>query len=758
MVWRSIWSFSLSCVVLSVSLIDASWQTEETVVPTDATDDDLISLAASVVPTERQLAHLNRRFIGFVHFGPNTFTGREWGTGLEDPAVFHPTALDTDQWCRTMVAAGMTHVIFTAKHHDGFCLWQTRYEPYQSVRGTAWRDGKGDVLRSLADSCQKFGLSLGVYLSPADLYQLESEGGCYGNQSPQRPHTIPLPSDRPFRDTRTFQRSCDDYNAYFMSQLFELLTEYGPIAEVWFDGANPKPGSGQQYDRGAWFQLVRELAPEAVIFGGPDVRWCGNEAGRTRESEWNVLPMRQPVWVDRTDTDLGSRNAILRPRPTALRYMIAETNTSLRAGWFWRNETEQAVRSPEDVVDMYERAVGGNSVFLLNVPPDARGKFAPRDVACLETVGRLLQETYGSNLAEGATCRAAEVLDEDALSFWQPAGETGHFVLEWAQPQRINRVVLDEATPIHGQRIERYAIDVLRENAWHPVAEGTTVGHRRIARFASIETNQVRVRILQSRARPSIARCAVHYCPPQPLPLTAFRNAEGAVVIAPKRPKDFPWKPHRQGGLAAEVEPIHWTVGVQTPSLTSPRYVAPLDLPWGGPLRARSFAAGRTGPELSTWIGVAPQRLALFQPPGEPTRPRGALSNPGHAIDGNRGSVAFFEGGPSPALSVDLGAVVQFRGVRLVPAENAAEDSSRAFVGRVEFRQGPADTEWRPAGTEVRGENLQNDPSPRTILFAESVQGRYLRWFLDPPSRLALAEFEILVDPAPPTSERNPDR
>jgi alpha-L-fucosidase len=242
----------------------------------EATDqkDDIIFKAAHVVPTARQLAHHKREFVAMICLGPNTFTRKEWGNGMEDPSIFTPEGLDTDQWCRAMKAAGMTLVVFVAKHHDGFCLWQTRYTQ-QGVMSSPWRNGQGDVLRDLSVSCQKFGLKLGVYLSPADLYQIESSEGLYGNLSPYTERVIPRPVEgRPFKDRRTFKFKVDDYNEYFLNQLFELLTEYGPVHEVWFDGAHPKRKGGQTYTYDHWYELIRELAPEAVMFGkGPDVRW-----------------------------------------------------------------------------------------------------------------------------------------------------------------------------------------------------------------------------------------------------------------------------------------------------------------------------------------------------------------------------------------------------------------------------------------------------------------------------------------------------
>ena len=244
----------------------------------------IIQKAAHVVPTDNQLRALEKEFIAFIHFGPNTFTRMEWGTGKEDPSIFDLKTLDTDQWCKAIKAAGMKLVMLTVKHHDGFCLWQTRYTKH-GIMSTGFQDGKGDILRDLSKSCKKYGLKLGVYLSPADLYQIENPEGLYGNGSKKTLRTIPREVEgRPFANKTKFQFVVDDYNEYFMNQLFEILTEYGEVDEVWFDGAHPKQKGGQTYNYKAWQQVIRTLAPHAAIFGKEDIRWCGNEAGRTRRT------------------------------------------------------------------------------------------------------------------------------------------------------------------------------------------------------------------------------------------------------------------------------------------------------------------------------------------------------------------------------------------------------------------------------------------------------------------------------------------
>jgi alpha-L-fucosidase len=495
---------------------------------------ELIRKAVEVRPSARQLAWQQLEFIGFVHFGVNTFTGREWGTGTEDTKIFNPEKLDTDQWCRMMKSAGMKQVILTAKHHDGFCLWQTRYTMH-SVASSNWRDGKGDVLRDLVESCRRYGLKVGVYLSPADLYQIENPAGLYGNLSKYSERVIPrsVPG-RPFKDTRTFKFVVDDYNEYFMNQLFELLTEYGRIHEVWFDGAHPKRKGGQKYTYSYWYELIRTLAPGAVIFGkGPDVRWCGNEAGKARAAEWSVIPIDAPPdkfdWPDMTAQDLGSLDKLkaVLDKGGYLHWYPAETDTSIRHGWFWRDE-QQKVKTTKEILDIWFNCVGGNSVFLLNIPPNSDGLFSQRDCKVLTEVGQYLSETFETNLAAGARAtasatrgkgfEAADALDGDMDTCWMPPDWTTEteLTIMLAGEKTFNVIMFQEQIRGFGQRITKFAVDVQKDGKWQQVAESQTVGYKRICRFTEITAEKVRIRILDSRVCPTISNVGLFDAPLAP--------------------------------------------------------------------------------------------------------------------------------------------------------------------------------------------------------------------------------------------------
>lgn len=692
-------------------------------------DSKLLEMASNVAPAPRQLAYHREEFIGFIHFGPNTFTGREWGSGTEDAKVFAPSEVDTDQWCRVMKDAGMAKVIITVKHHDGYCTWQTRYNDKFSVRRSPWENGKGDVLRLLSKSCGKYGLKLGVYLSPADLYQMESENGLYGNESKPRPTAIPtdpaslttapltartLPAGAP-----GFRYELDDYNRYFMNQLYELLTEYGPIHEVWFDGAHPKTKGGQTYRKDLWFAMIRKLAPEAVIFGGPDIRWCGNEHGGTRADEWNVIPVEAMALsgVDRPAPDIGSDAALLarsyevygkKYDVNFLNYMIAEVDVSIRNGWFWRNNHEQQVRSPDDVFDMYERAVGGNAVLLLNVPPATDGKLAPQDVACMAEVGRRVRATYGADLAAGFTTTAKGIDSTNLDTCWQPDGLSGSFEITLPEARIINRIVLQEAVGKVGQRVKSHAIDAWTGGAWKEISKAGTIGYKRIHRFGDVTTSKFRVRILDSRNTPSIATFAAHYHASPPAAVTIVRNAAGEVALT-----------------AGKGNPtIRYTINSGDPDAGSPLYETPFALPGGGAIRARSIAGGQAGPVARTTFGIVSHGWKVTA----------SSEHPGYeaakAIDGDPATFwhsSWAAGHPEHpiTLTIELPEPLPIRGFTCLPRQDKRVPDG--MVGEWEIETSADGKTWREIETAQFG-NLLNDPSQRTHIFAHPQTTRWLRF------------------------------
>jgi alpha-L-fucosidase len=496
-------------VALSLSLSSAVAQNVR-LSPADSLE-AVVAKAADVRPTPRQIAWQRDEFSAFIHFGMNTFTGREWGDGTEDPRQFNPTELDAGQWVRAAKAAGVTRMILTAKHHDGFCLWPTEYTEH-CVRNSPWRDGQGDVVGEFVEACRAEGMHYGIYISPWDRHE-------------------PTYGDSP------------KYNQFFLNQLREVLTTYPGIVEVWFDGACAEGPNGkrQEYDWRAYWKLIRELAPEAVItVRGPDVRWCGNEGGHSRQSEWSVIPMPgdDQSWEASDETlsgytqdihgdDLGSRDALMRSRRdrSVLAWYPAQVNTSIRPGWFYHEHEDARVRSLEDLIGVYYGSVGGNAQFLLNIPPDRRGLFQENDVARLKQFGEVHRATFARNLAEGAKLTAeaedgasvgdvASLLDEDLDTFWTttdgPASAT--LTAELTEPVQANCLSLQEHIA-SGQRVEAFEVEIFANGKWRPAVRSTVIGFKRLVRFDEATISRIRIRFTQFRVRPTLASLGLYFAP-----------------------------------------------------------------------------------------------------------------------------------------------------------------------------------------------------------------------------------------------------
>lgn len=680
----------------------------------------IVEKATRVIPTKNQIEALRHEFTAFIHFGPNTFTRVEWGSGKEDPKVFALEELDTDQWCAAMKSAGMKMVILTVKHHDGFVLWQSRYTDH-GIMSTTFREGKGDVLKDLSASCKKYDLKLGVYLSPADLYQIEHTKGVYGNLSPYTKRTIPkaVPG-RPFSNNTSFEFEVDDYNEYFLNQLFELLTEYGPIHEVWFDGAHPKRKGNQQYNYVAWKKLIRTLAPKAVIFGKEDIRWCGNESGATRDTEWNVIPYQSnpdtmSIFPDLTQRDLGAREQLYGAK--YLHYQPAETNTSIREGWFYRDDTRQRVRSADDVFDIYERSVGGNSIFLLNIPPNREGLFSSTDVNVLQEVGTRIAETYGTDLLHKAM-GYRQVLDGKPNTYKFFDKETGEIVLTTPRPITVNRIVVQESVSTHGERAEKHAIDVWRDGRWEEVAVSTNIGYKRILRFPEVTTTKIRLRILESRMPPAVSHVSAHYYRIRPPQLAVAQGIDGRVSISAKK-HQFGWKPHHQDAtknLNMGYE-IYYTLDGSDPGIHSQRYTQPFYAEQKL-VKAVTVYKGEQGTTETEQVGITKINWREKEYSGS---------------IGKNGVASAFDGDPDTfwqsktettgnQLTLDLGTTYHLRGFVYTPRRGY--DGGLMAKGRVEFsKDGKI---WEKLEDFEFG-NLINDPSKRSHYFGRSVETRFVR-------------------------------
>ena len=448
--------------------------------PQNATLQEKVDMAARLVPTPQQLAWQQMELTAFLHFGINTFTGREWGDGTEDPALFNPSQLDAEQWVRTLKDAGFKMVLLTAKHHDGFCLWPTKTTTH-SVASSSWKNGKGDVVKELRDACDKYGMKFGVYLSPWD-----RNASCYGD-SPK-------------------------YNQFFIQQLTELLTNYGEVHEVWFDGANGEGPNGkkQVYDWDAFYKTIQKLQPKAVMaIMGDDVRWVGNEKGIGRETEWNATVLTPGIYARSEENnkrlgvfskaeDLGSRDIL--KNATELFWYPSEVDVSIRPGWFYHKEEDNKVKSLKHLADIYFQSVGYNSVLLLNIPTDRRGLINEADVTRLKEFAEYRKQAFADDRVK------------EGQKLWE-AISNGERTYKLKSGSEINVVMLQEDIA-RGQRVEAFSVEAQTADGWKEIAQGTTVGYKRLLRFPDVKANQLRIKIKSCRLTANISRVAAFYVAP----------------------------------------------------------------------------------------------------------------------------------------------------------------------------------------------------------------------------------------------------
>ena len=443
------------------------------------TKDQKVKLAAYVVPTESQYEWQQLELTAFIHFGINTFTGREWGDGSEDPNLFNPTDFDAEQWVESLQDAGFKMIILTAKHHDGFCLWPTQTTSH-SVASSSWLNGKGDVVKAVKDACEKYDMKFGVYLSPWDR-NAESYG------------------DSPA------------YNNMFVQQLNELLTNYGEIHEVWFDGANGEGPNGkvQEYDWTRFYHVIDSLQPMAVkAIMGNDVRWVGNESGFGRETEWSVTPLQPDINkamiaensrlnISPTSKDLGSNGLIEESK--SIYWYPSEVDVSIRPGWFYHAEQDSQVKTLAQLVDIYFQSVGMNSVLLLNVPPDRRGRIHEVDVDHLSQFGDYISSVFDN-----------EKLTDGEAEWKAHAGESREFAV--SEGQTINTILLQEDI-LKGQRVEEFIIEGLVNEEWVKLSEGTTIGYKRLLRFNDTQPTKIRITVEETRDVANIKKVGAYNAP-----------------------------------------------------------------------------------------------------------------------------------------------------------------------------------------------------------------------------------------------------
>ena len=451
-----------------------------------------------VIPSDNLISYQQMELIGFIHFSLNTFTNEEWGYGNESPEVFNPTQMNAEQWALAANDAGIKQLILTAKHHDGFCLWPSQYTEY-SIKNSPYKNGKGDIVGEFAAACRKYGLKVGLYLSPWDRNHKN-----YGSQA---------------------------YVTYYKNQLTELLTQYGEINEIWFDGA--KGGDG--YYGGAnetrkidaktyygWediFSIVKELQPNIKIFSdaGPDVHWIGNEQGFAGATFWSTINPESIIIGKSNTTYLNTGD------PEGKNWVVGQCDVSIRPGWFYHEDQDSLVKTPKELVDIFYKSVGRNAVLLLNLPPDQRGLIHENDVLALKGFKQILDETFDFDLAQGASVITnnyrlnnkkfvpEHVLDNDNDTYWATDDSIfpAELIIKLPRETEFDRILIQE--PIRfGQRISQFSVDIMGKTGWETVFEGTTVGYKRLIRINPVSTAQVRLTFIHANNTVAISKVGLY--------------------------------------------------------------------------------------------------------------------------------------------------------------------------------------------------------------------------------------------------------
>jgi len=632
------------------------------------------------IPDAKQIAWQELEYYGFVHFNMNTFSDREWGFGDEKPEMFNPSELDPRQWAKVASEAGMKGLIITAKHHDGFVLWPSAYTEH-SVKNSPWKDGKGDLIKELAEACKEYGLKFGIYYSPWDRNHPD-----YGKP---------------------------EYITYMRNQLTELLTNYGDIFEVWFDGANGGDGyygganEARKVDKLTYYQwpevykLVRELQPNAMMFsdGGPDVRWVGNEHGFAYETTWSNL-MRDSVYAGMPDYPEKYASG----QENGTHWVPAEADVSIRPGWYYHKYEDHKVRTLPQLLEIYYKSIGRNSSLLINFPVDTRGLIHENDVEAIMKFADKVKEDFAVNLASQAAASANDergkgyevenVVDEDYETYWTTADGSAEAVitLEFGEDVTFNRLMLQEYTPL-GQRVKSFVFEKEINGNWEKIAEGTTVGHKRILRFPDVNAEKVRVRFIDGKDIPVISKIGIYHAPKLMLPPNYSRATTGEVTL--NSPDE---------GLE-----VYYTLDGSEPSTESQKYAQSLRVDKASTLQTISVdpVSGKKSEMLridvdlskAKWIGTIKQSIK--------------------AIDENAESYFTSE---DNSITVDLGEPVSLKGFTYLPMQGRYPSG---FITNYVFEVSVDGKSWRQVAA---GEfsNIVNSPVEQTIRFDE-VKSKFIR-------------------------------
>lgn len=665
------------------------------------------------LPTERQLAWHDLEYYAFVHFNMNTFTDMEWGFGNEDPQLFNPTELDTRQWARVCKEAGMKGIILTAKHHDGFCLWPSAYTEH-SVKNSPWKNGEGDVVRELADACREYDLKFGVYLSPWDRNHPD-----YGKP---------------------------EYLDYFRNQLTELLTNYGDVFEVWFDGANGGTGwygganeerridRETYYDWQTTYDLVRELQPMACLFSdnGPDVRWVGNEEGWAMETNW--APIRRDEFYPGTPRYVELRSG----HEDGTHWVPAEVDVSIRPGWYYHSSEDHQVKSLPHLLDIYYNSIGRNASLLLNFPVDTRGLIHEHDVEQVMKLAEAVKNDFANNVADGKDVTASNtrgnsrkykadnVTDGNADTYW--ATDDGviesSLEIDLGEPTLMNRFLVQEDIRL-GQRVRKFKLDALTNDTWNTIAEETTIGRKRILRLPDVTASKLRLTIEDAKASPVISNIEVFHAPKVLVEPDISRDKSGSVNIR----------------VFDEGLETYFTVDGTEPTTNSNRFEGAFEWKEKGVVKALAVDAstGNESPVATATFDVVKENWKVI---GEFQSAAGT----DNIFDGDAQTSWIIDQAPPAEFVIDLGRQLSLSGFTYLPDQSRGK---HGLIYNYELFVSPDSRNWGTPVSKGEFSNIHNSPVIQEKRF-EPKNGRFIRFRALPSahenSRVGIAEFDVITD------------
>ncbi|WP_321372204.1 alpha-L-fucosidase [uncultured Draconibacterium sp.] len=664
------------------------------------------------VPSERQLAWNDMEYYAFIHFNMNTFSNMEWGFGDEDPDLFNPTELDCRQWARICKEAGMKGIILTAKHHDGFCLWPTATTEH-SVKSSSWKNGEGDVVRELADACEEYGLKLGLYLSPWDRNNPE-----YGNEK---------------------------YIEIFREQLRELMTNYGEVFEVWFDGANGGTGyygganEERRIDRKTYYdwentrQIVRDLQPMACLFSdaGPDVRWIGNEEGWAPETNWS--PLRRDEFYPGAPNYLELRSG----HKDGTHWVPAEVNVSIRPGWYYHPYEDHKVKTLPQLIDVYYNSIGRNGSLLINFPVDTRGLIHEKDEEQILKLAEAIKSDFSNNLAackkaeatnvrgNSKTYNAANVTDDDPDSYW--ATDDGviqaSLTIDLGEETTFNRFLVQEDIRL-GQRIKAFSVEAYINNKWEEVDSQTTIGRKRILRLPETTASKVRFKVKDSKACPVITKIGIYHAPKVIIEPKISRTKDGIISIVAF-----------DSGLD-----IYYTTDGTEPDENSIKYKEPFELLNKATVKA--IVVDSNEKKTST---VSEVNFDVSKTKWKVIGKYKDAENANLIFDGDE-NTAFSVGESAPVDFVfDLGEKLTIAGFKYLPDQQRFDPG---IIFNYKLYLSEDGKSWKEPVSEGEFSNIRNSPVWQTKNFTPG-NARYIKFTALSPAevngKVGIAEFDIIT-------------